>query len=123
MRVGEVWQSAADLVLGACCAGCGRPGLGACAACTAAIRASPPFRVAGLPEALPCVYAGGAYTGELRRLLLAAKERNGLGLVPLLGERLAAAVAAWVLEEGSGSPVVLVPVPTASAQVVARGST
>ena len=121
MRVGEVWHGAADLVLGARCAGCGRPGLGACAACTAAVRGSPPLLVAGLPDALPVVYAGGAYTGELRRLLLAAKERNGLGLVPLLGERLAAAVAAWALEEGSGLPVVLVPVPTAPAQVIARG--
>ncbi len=67
------------------------------------------------------MFAGGAYSGELRRLLLAAKERNALGLVPLLGERVAASVAAWALGEGSAGPVVLVPVPTASVQVAARG--
>ena len=121
MWVGEVLQGAADLVLGARCAGCGRPGLGPCAACTAAVAGSSPVRVGGLPAGLPVVFAGGAYSGELRSLLLAAKERNALGLVPLLGDRLAAAVAAWALAEGSAGPLVLVPVPTAPAQVVARG--
>ncbi len=80
-----------------------------------------PQRVLELPGDLPAVFAGGIYSEELRRLLLAAKERNALGLVPLLGDRLAAAVAAWVLADGGGEPVLLVPVPTASAQVVDRG--
>lgn len=114
-------HGAADLVLGARCAGCGRPGLGPCDACAAVVRARPPLLVGGLPDGVPPVFAGGTYAGELRGLLLAAKERSALGLVPLLGERVAAAVAAWALGEGSGEPVVLVPVPTASAQVIARG--
>jgi predicted amidophosphoribosyltransferase len=74
-----------------------------------------------MPGVVPAVFAGGAYAAELRRLLLAAKERGALGLVPLLGERLAAAVAAWALEDGRGSPVELVPVPTSPARVAERG--
>lgn len=121
MRGRDVLQGAADLVLGAHCAGCGRPGLGPCAACTASVAGRRPQRVLELPGDLPAVFAGGIYSEELRRLLLAAKERNALGLVPLLGDRLAAAVAAWVLADGGGEPVLLVPVPTASAQVIDRG--
>ena len=121
MWTGEMLQGAAELILGARCAGCGHPGLGPCAACAAAVRRSSPRLVAGLADGLPVVLAAGAYTGELRRLLLAAKERHALGLVPLLGERLAAAVAAWVLGEGSAAGVVLVPVPTAAGQVAERG--
>lgn len=114
-------QSAADLVLGARCAGCGRPGLGPCRRCARVVASARPWRVPALPEGLPPVFAGGAYADELRRLLLAAKERHGLGLVPLLSDRLAAAVAGWALGDGSGGPVVLVPVPTASARVAERG--
>lgn len=121
MWAGEVLQSAADLVLGARCAGCGRPGLGPCRDCARRVAGSRPYAVPGLPEGLPAVFAGGAYADELRRLLLAAKERHGLGLVPLLGDRLTAAVAAWAVADGSGEPVVLVPVPTAPAQVAERG--
>ncbi|MFT4110525.1 MAG: hypothetical protein QM633_13055, partial [Propionicimonas sp.] len=71
-----------------------------------------PFVVPGLPPELPEVFAGGAYDDRLRRLVLAAKERSALGLVPVLGGRLAAAVAAAVLAGGSALPVLLVPVPT-----------
>lgn len=121
MQGAKILRGAADLVLGARCAGCGRPGLGACTECAASVAACSPLLVHGLPDGLPDVYAAGAYAGVLRRLLLAAKERNALGLVPLLGDRLAAAVAAWALAGGSAGSLVLVPVPTARAQVVDRG--
>lgn len=81
-----------------------------------------PFAVPGLPAGLPPVAAAGLYSDELRRLLLAAKERNALGLLPLLGDRLAAAVAWTILEgEWGGGPVVLVPVPSAPSVVAERG--
>jgi len=79
------------------------------------------MRVPLLPEGLPPVLAGGPYADELRRVLLAAKERGALGLVPLLGDRVAAAAARWALEAGSGGPVVLVPVPSAREHVARRG--
>jgi predicted amidophosphoribosyltransferase len=80
-----------------------------------------PFGVGGLPDGLPPVTAAGAYADTLRAVLLAAKERNALGLLPLLGGRLAAAVARLVLDAGGIPSLVLVPVPSASAQVAARG--
>lgn len=114
-------DTAAELLLGARCAGCGHPGLGACAACVSAIARVRPFAVTGLPDGLPPGFAGGAYDAELRRLLLAAKERHALGLVPLLAGRLAASVAAWALADGTITPLALVPVPTARARVAERG--
>nr|WP_300144113.1 ComF family protein [Propionicimonas sp.] len=121
MRIADVLDRAAELVLGAGCAGCGRPGLGPCADCVAAVDRSPPFVAPGLPDGLPPVFAGGSYAAELRRLLIAAKERHALGVVPLLGRRLAASVAGWALSEGDGGQVALVPVPTARARVAERG--
>jgi predicted amidophosphoribosyltransferase len=95
--------------------------MGACVTCAAALGSVPPFGVGGLPADLPLVVAAGVYADTLRRVLLAAKERHALGLLPLLGGRLAAAAARLVLDAGQGGSVVLVPVPSASAQVAARG--
>jgi len=121
VRPGDVTARLAELVLGARCPGCGAPGLGACVACAAAVTGVQPFGVTGLPDGLPPVVAAGAYADTLRKILLAAKERHALGLLPLLGGRLAAAVARLVLDAGEVSTVVLVPVPSAPAQVAARG--
>jgi predicted amidophosphoribosyltransferase len=95
--------------------------MGACAGCTRQVNGVRPFLVAGLPDGLPPVVAGGAYADTLRRFLLAAKERGALGLLPLLGRRLAAGVAELLLASGEPGPVVLVPVPSVAAQVAARG--
>lgn len=65
--------------------------------------------------------AAGAYGGVLRPLLIAAKERHALGLLPLLGERLALAVAAGMGASSSESPLLLVPIPTNPRQIVIRG--
>ncbi len=130
MGIVDVLDRVAELVLGAGCAGCGRPGLGPCPDCVTTVNRSPPFVAPGLPDGLPPVFAGGAYADELRRLLIAAKERHALGAVPLLGGRLAAAVAGWALAASvaerapgdvDGGRVALVPVPTARARVAERG--
>lgn len=121
VQAGDVVRSAADLILGARCAGCGSPGPGPCPDCARRLGASRPFAVPGLPEALPPVWAADAYAEVVRSVLLAAKERSALGLVPVLGARLATAVAAAVLACRPRQRLVLVPVPTAPAQVAARG--
>ena len=121
MRTHDVTARLAELLLGACCPGCGAPGLGACAACAAALRSVAPFEVGGLAQGLPPVIAAGSYADTLRAVLLAAKERHALGLLPLLGSRVAAAVARLVLDSGKVTSLVLVPVPSAPAQVAARG--
>ena len=120
-RAHRTLQRAAELVLGARCPSCGGVGWGACVECVAAVTGVRPFVVPGVPEDLPPVVAAGAYSGELRSLLLAAKERGALGLLPLLGERLAAAVAVLALAEDLGGPIVLVPIPSARGQVAERG--
>ncbi|MDR1711034.1 MAG: ComF family protein [Propionibacteriaceae bacterium] len=66
--------------------------------------------VDGLP-----VVAGGAYRGVLRAVILTAKERHGLGLLPEL-----AAVLARAVGEYPGD-LLLVPVPTAPARIRERG--
>lgn len=111
-----------ELVLGAHCPGCGAPGLGVCIGCRTAI-AVPPVSVGGLPPGSPAVVAGGRYEGELRRLLLAAKERDALGAVPVLAERMASASARLLLDrpEFGAGRLLIVPVPTARAAAAERG--
>lgn len=95
--------------------------MGACLECRESIRGTPPFRVPGLAEGAPVVSAAGDYADRLREVLLAAKERGGLGLLPLLGDRLAVAAAALVLDSGWGGPLAFIPVPSGASQVAARG--
>lgn len=118
MDIGTVFARGAELVLGARCPGCERPRLGVCPACAARIRGCRPFLVPGQPAP---VAAAGVYAGSLRGVLLAAKERSALGMIPLLGSRLAAAVAVLALGEELSGPLLLVPVPSARAQVAQRG--
>lgn len=112
-------QAGAELVLGARCPVCHRAGLGLCAQCLAEVDRAAPFRV-DVPAGLPVVYAAGAYAGVLKDVLIAAKERSALGLLPVLAERLALALAALLLGSPVG-PVVLVNVPTLPARAAERG--
>ncbi|NKQ59280.1 ComF family protein [Amycolatopsis sp. K13G38] len=72
------------------CAGCGVPGAGCCAACTAEF--ARPSRVVRGPTADVAVYALGRYDGAARRLVLAFKERGRRDLAPSLGRVLAEAL-------------------------------
>lgn len=67
------------------------------------------------------VWARGEYADELRALILACKERQGLGLVPLLTELVVGSAAAVLSQGWREGPVVLVPVPSTRAAVAARG--
>jgi predicted amidophosphoribosyltransferase len=74
-----------------------------------------------LPDAVDtAVVAAGRYDGVLKQVLIAAKERQGLGLIAVLGKRLAVSVAVLAAVR-PGVPLVLVPVPSARAQVARRG--
>lgn len=118
------WLAAAgDLLLGASCHACRRPWWGLCPACRAAVRS----RTARLTEPNPCppgfprTASTGSYDQAMRRLIIAHKERQALGLAPILGELLA--VACWYLIRNGGTPdsVLLVPMPSSPAAVRARG--
>lgn len=113
-------DAAADLAWGGSCAGCGRPGPVCCPTCADAVRALVPRP---LPEVAGCpaTWARGDYAEELRAVILACKERQGLGLVPLLGELVLGSAAALLRERWAGGPLLLVPVPSARATVAERG--
>ncbi len=74
------------------------------------------------------MHAASPYADEVRAVLLAHKERGGLGLAGVLGVALAGAVRVGLGEAGVGEgppppalPLLLVPVPSAPAATRARG--
>jgi predicted amidophosphoribosyltransferase len=112
-------DAAVDLVLGGRCVGCTRPGRLLCAACAGSLplvarRAWP----SPVPEGLVPPWATTAYDGVARAMVIGLKEHRLLGLVRPVGALLAAAAVAAAPSVG---PVVLVPVPSRSATVRARG--
>lgn len=116
MRIAGSWRSAAaDLAVGADCAGCGAPGLGWCHACAGACRPAPRL-VAGVAD-VPVV-AVLDNVGPAARVVVAWKDRGRLRLTRPLGRLLAVGCSVVPLSGRTG----LVPVPTARAQVRRRGA-
>jgi predicted amidophosphoribosyltransferase len=95
--MGDQWRVLIDelagLVLPSECAGCGRTRVRGelCGSCAEALRSAVPRRVYPLAAASrpPRVYAALPYAGEVRKVLLAHKERGALRLAAPLGEVLA----------------------------------
>jgi predicted amidophosphoribosyltransferase len=109
----------ADLVLGATCVGCGRPGRLLCPSCGAALpRAAHVAWPSPTPAGLVPPYATGPYEGTLQQLVLGLKEHRLLALRGPLGRLLATAVGA-ALADVDG-PVALVPVPSRPSSVRQR---
>lgn len=114
----RLMDAAAELLFGARCVGCGAPGRGLCRGCDQVLQREQLHSIRGLP--VPVVVAAH-YRGVARSLVLSAKERNGLAMVPVLAERLALAVAALVDTIESTPPLWLVPVPSNPATLAHRG--
>ena len=112
----------ADLLLGARCPGCARPGLGLCAPCRSELRAVP-SRVVDAPALGGLrVVSAGDYRGAVRPVLTAHKDRGALMLTGVLGSRLAVAVSS-LLDDLPTRPgrVLLVPVPSSPRALRERG--
>jgi ComF family protein len=110
----DLMTAAADLFLGARCAGCGAPARSLCRECAIALRPRP-----AIVRARPCdVAAAGEYDAELRRAIIAWKEHGRLALERPLAHLLAASVLTLDIPE----PIRLVPVPTRPDQRRARGA-
>lgn len=112
--VTSLWESYADLFLGRCCRGCRQAGSAICSSCRAALL---DIHLVLTPGGVP-VMAAGRYEDQLKRLLLAYKERHELGLAGSLAALLATAVHSkpeWV------RGVALAPVPSSSSAVRRRG--
>ncbi|WP_278263353.1 ComF family protein [Nocardia sp. AG03] len=106
-----------DLVLPACCGGCGLPGSSWCVDCAATL-ARAPVRVRPRTDpGVPC-WTLGPYAGPGRRAVLAAKERGRRDLAEPLGAALAHALARL---RAPDRPLILVPAPTRAAAARRRG--
>ena len=111
------WRvAAADLLLGAACAVCGRPALHVCAACAPQLVP----RVERV-HVRPTVVAAGRYDGAWSAVVPAWKERRHAGLLPWLSVALASAVLEVAGEGSASGPVLLVPVPTSRRNRRRRG--
>jgi predicted amidophosphoribosyltransferase len=75
------------------------------------------------PVGFPCTVTSSAYDPLLRGLINAHKERQALGLTPVLGRRLGQSVRVLLSARGvePGTAVMLVPVPSARRAVRERG--
>ncbi|MFE6504862.1 ComF family protein [Kitasatospora sp. NPDC057738] len=105
-----------DVLLPADCAGCGSERTQLCPACRRALATARPA-----PTVLPWTHAAAPYTGAVRQLLLAHKERGALRLAGPLGEALGRAVRSALGARAGAAPLLLVPMPSARSAVRARG--
>lgn len=119
--LGQGTSITGELLLGAACPGCGRPGVGLCAGCRSALDTTDarPTRPTPCPAGFPPTITGGPYDDLMRNLISAHKERQAWLLTPALSRRLAGSIAPLV-RAGPG-PVYLVPVPSSAAAVRSRG--
>lgn len=108
---------AADLLLGASCPGCGRPGWATCTSCRALLSAAAPFDVVRSLESFPAVSSAVVYEGPVRRLVAAHKERQARTATRDLAELLARSVSHRQPE----GLLTLVPVPSTRRAVRERG--
>ncbi|WP_283138465.1 ComF family protein [Rhizohabitans arisaemae] len=108
-----------DLILPPRCGGCSAPGALVCTACAGLLRAAPRRRLpVPTPPGMPQAWSAGLYEGELRRMILAYKERGLTALAAPLGLCLAQVVAVAL---GGAGAVRLVPVPSARSSTRRRG--
>lgn len=104
-----------DLVAPTDCVGCSRPGQPLCRSCRATLLACRPALIPMAAPAVPYLVAADAYTGVLRRAILAHKARLHQTLVEVLAGSLRAAVQLFsqVVRATGGRrpPILAVPVP------------
>lgn len=130
------WRPRADLLAllelaaPSACAGCARPGSRCCPACAGSLRGVQPrvWRPTPCPAGMPPTWAGPAYDGPVRALVVAWKEQDRVDLTPLLADVLRAGVRAALRGSAQhaaavrdGIPVAVVPAPSAWAGTRARG--
>lgn len=115
-HVHPVLVAGLDLLLGARCAACSRPGPAACEVCVAVLRAARPHVLQREGFDVPVV-AAHPYRPILNHLIPAWKDDGALHLETILGECLVSAIAASAM----GRNFLLVPVPSTPAAVRRRG--
>lgn len=114
VHVLDLVDAGADLLLGATCPGCGRPGLRLCPECAAAL-ARQPHRTARRGLDLDIV-AAAPYEPPASDLVIAFKDRGAWAL-----DRVLVPLLSGGFRSGGWSSVVLVPVPSSAGAVRDRG--
>ncbi len=118
---------ALDLVLPACCGGCGAAGTRWCPRCAARSGIPPgrPFAIdlpaAGSSPGPPRTWASAWFTAGLARALVAYKDGSRRDLAAVLGRGLGAAIGAALTGLGAVSQVLVVPVPSSARARARRG--
>lgn len=108
-----------DLAFGGACLWCTRPGRLLCPDCRDALPLEArPVRPDPCPPGLAPAFAAAEYADPVRRMILLHKERRAFALAAPLGQALVLPVLAGMASRGR---TVLVPVPSRSAVVRARG--
>lgn len=102
--MGELWQAALDLVLGACCPLCGEPGAAVCRDCAAAVAPRPVVVELGAFD----VIAAGTHADRRRDAVLAWKIGGHRALDRVLAHHLATCA---LIAAGGIDRFALVPVP------------
>lgn len=116
--------AAADLIIGAACAGCGRPALVLCHRCARELLPSPreawpdPVPMELLQPTTIIPVASGSHQGPLRAALAAYKEDGQFGLLPTLSHMLAASMCHAVPGRRA---VGIIPIPSSRSARVRRG--
>ena len=111
-----------DLILGSRCVGCSRPGKQLCETCLDGLP-----KVARLawptptPAGLAPPWASAEFSGTVRDLILALKERRCFAAARPLGRQLSLAVLAVARNHAPDLPIVLIPVPSRPSTVRQRG--
>ena len=97
-----------DLVFPAVCAGCGRAGGLLCPACGAELAGPPGPRLPRpCPPGLPAPYAVATYDGSVRAMVVAYKDRDAVGLTPVLAEALRRSLDAASAALSDAAPLVV----------------
>jgi predicted amidophosphoribosyltransferase len=112
-----------DLVLGGRCVGCDRPGRLLCERCRDGLEVVPrPAWPTPVPPGLVAPWAAASYDGVVRAMVIGHKEDGLLALAAPLGDLLARAVHAALVDlRALGAPVLLVPVPSRPSSTRRRG--
>lgn len=108
---------AADLLLGAMCPGCTRPGINLCRSCANALRPRP--NLVGEQSGVP-VIASGTYREPGRSVVNAWKEQQNKAALPVVAHLLAAGLVQAA--QLCSTPVTVVPVPTTRRSRRSRGT-
>lgn len=126
-RAWRRWTSTAgDLLLGACCPGCGDAALGLCPSCSDRLSDRSPRTAlpSPPPPGFPPTVTAGPYDELFRQLISAHKERQAWLLTGALGRQLATAVQVLLHRTDplpGSNRLVLVPIPSSARAIRSRG--